>query len=64
MDLLDVNVAINGKTQIVISATADLGREILKSLNPGKCKIEVTADVTQIMGRPVPAGSIIITNED
>lgn len=63
-DLLNVNIAINGKTQIVITADSDLGREVLKTIKPGSCKVEVTSDITQIMGKPVPTGSIIITNEE
>ena len=45
-DLLNVNIAINGKTQIVITADSDLGREVLKTIKPGSCKVEVTSDVT------------------
>jgi|GEM_PF-5861971 len=64
MDILEINVAVNGSTKIVISAKNDLGREVLKSIKPGNSVVEITSDVTQIMGKPIPEGSIIITTTE
>lgn len=57
-EILQADIAINGSPKIIISTDSDLGREILKSKFN---KIEITTEVTKILGKVIPEGSIVIS---
>jgi hypothetical protein len=61
-DLINVDISINGKVKIILSSNNDLGKEILKQLGAGT-KVEITSEPGQLMGKPIPQGSIIISQE-
>lgn len=57
-EILKADIAINGSPKIIISTDTDLGREILKSKFN---KIEVTIEVTKVLDKVIPEGSIVIS---
>lgn len=57
-NLLETEITINGSPKLVITAKSELGKSILDA---GFNKIEVTKEVTTILGKVVPAGSLILS---
>ena len=64
-NILEANFAtVGGKIKIFLTAKNNnaLGIEVLKTVRTG-ATIETVADITQVVGVPIPEGSIIITEE-
>lgn len=58
--ILNVEIAMNGKIKLIINTDNDLGREILKRKFS---TIEVTTKVESLVGKVIPEGSLVITEE-